>query len=464
MYEASGAPVGPELIVNTYDLSTQADPSVAALKNGGFVVTWHSNQQDEITTVGGTNAGIFGQRFDSDGNTIGSEFQINAFVVGNQQLSSVAALDDGGFVVAWDDSAQDGSLYGIFSQRFDSNGNSVDTIALAGTAGDDVINGGAGSETIKGEAGNDTLSGGDARDILIGGDGNDTLDGGAGDDLLTGGAGDDTFVFGANSGADTVTDFSLVDDVLLFEDGIALTRTTEQDANGDGAADTVVDLEPGARSRCSASAASLIPTTCSRSDRYGLTRLARHEPSEKPITDPKGASDLAAFGLGAAQAAERGELNAWIAANRLWARRTPTRASSRRFRTARTPRSRSRCWRTRSRGSPPPPAGQPIRKRRRTIPPAPARKAASTDGRSVPYRALLPVTIAQRLRKSTSSGAQPIPGQHNSSWSRKNSPLQNWWPSRTEWQRFASTIAHRPSALRPPPSSSSLSATVRSLA
>ena len=113
MYEASGAPVGPELIVNTYDLSTQADPSVAALKNGGFVVTWHSNQQDEITTVGGTNAGIFGQRFDSDGNTIGSEFQINAFVVGNQQLSSVAALDDGGFVVAWDDSAQDGSLYGI---------------------------------------------------------------------------------------------------------------------------------------------------------------------------------------------------------------------------------------------------------------------------------------------------------------------------------------------------------------
>ena len=61
----------------------------------------------------------------------------------------------------------------------------------------------------------------------------------------------------------------------------------------------------------------MIPTTCSRSDRYGLTRLARHEPSEKPIPDPKGASDLAAFGLGAAQAAERAELNSWIAANRL---------------------------------------------------------------------------------------------------------------------------------------------------
>ena len=62
---------------------------------------------------------------------------------------------------------------------------------------------------------------------------------------MTGGAGDDTFVFGAGSGADTVNDFSLVDDILLFEDGIALTGTTEQDANGDGASDTVVALDTG---------------------------------------------------------------------------------------------------------------------------------------------------------------------------------------------------------------------------
>ncbi len=49
----------------------------------------------------------------------------------------------------------------------------------------------------------------------------------------------------AGSGDDTVTDFDLVEDILLFEDAIALTGTSEQDANGDGVADTVVALDTG---------------------------------------------------------------------------------------------------------------------------------------------------------------------------------------------------------------------------
>ena len=140
-----------------------------------------------------------------------------------------------------------------------------------GLAGDDALAGGAGSDTAAytrattavtvdlgagtasggADVGTDTLDsienavGGAADDTLVGSNAANTLGGGDGDDILTGGGGNDTFVFGAGSGADTVTDFSLVDDVLLFKDGIALTGTTEQDANGDGAFDTVVGLDNG---------------------------------------------------------------------------------------------------------------------------------------------------------------------------------------------------------------------------
>ena len=52
----------------------------------------------------------------------------------------------------------------------------------------------------------------------------------------------DLFVFGANTGSDTVTDFDLVDNMLVLEDGIAAAGTSEADINGDGALDTILAL------------------------------------------------------------------------------------------------------------------------------------------------------------------------------------------------------------------------------
>ena len=70
--------------------------------------------------------------------------------------------------------------------------------------------------TLSGAIENLTLSGtgnvngtGNAlSNVLVGNAGKNTLDGGTGHDTLTGGAGADVFLFGANSGADTITDFS----------------------------------------------------------------------------------------------------------------------------------------------------------------------------------------------------------------------------------------------------------------
>jgi Ca2+-binding RTX toxin-like protein len=53
-------------------------------------------------------------------------------------------------------------------------------IAIAGTAGNDVLNGTAGHNVIYGGDGNDAIYGGTGDDSLLGEGGNDRLDGGTG--------------------------------------------------------------------------------------------------------------------------------------------------------------------------------------------------------------------------------------------------------------------------------------------
>jgi hypothetical protein len=54
----------------------------------------------------------------SQGMPVGPEFRVNAFTTGLQGYSSVAAGSAGNFVVVWQSYGQDGSSYGIYSQRY----------------------------------------------------------------------------------------------------------------------------------------------------------------------------------------------------------------------------------------------------------------------------------------------------------------------------------------------------------
>jgi hypothetical protein len=114
-YSSSGAPVGPEFRVNTYTTDRQSEPSVAADSGGSFVVVWQSHGQD------GSYDGIFGQRYASTGAPLGPEFRVNTATTGAQYRPSVATEDSGNFVVVWD-GAGDGSVTGIFGQRYDASG------------------------------------------------------------------------------------------------------------------------------------------------------------------------------------------------------------------------------------------------------------------------------------------------------------------------------------------------------
>ena len=67
------------------------------------------------------------------------------------------------------------------------------------------------------DAQGDVLLGGDGNDYLVGKEGNDTINGGAGSDYLAGTSGSDRFVFNSpNEGVDTIADFSVEDDTLVF--------------------------------------------------------------------------------------------------------------------------------------------------------------------------------------------------------------------------------------------------------
>ena len=118
-YDATGASVGPEFRVNSHTEAYQSWPSVAGLSDGGFLVAWNSLGQD------GSGFGVYAQRFGADGLALGPEFRVNTYATNHQYYPDAAALADGGFVVCWTSSAQDGSTAGIYGQRFGADGASV---------------------------------------------------------------------------------------------------------------------------------------------------------------------------------------------------------------------------------------------------------------------------------------------------------------------------------------------------
>lgn len=249
-FDSDGVAQSTEFQVNTTTVDTQRYPTITALEGGGFVIAWASQLQD------GSSDGVYAQIYSDTGVAVGGEFRINTTTDDAQSSPEVAATSDGGFIVTWTSMGQDGSLNGIFAQRFSASGEAL-APSVHGTSGDDTLDlrgdglsgiGHAGNDTyvvgfsntllveapgegtdqvksvvswtlgdnfenlnliggaaidgtgnelanyIAGNSANNLLNGGAGNDTLLGGTGNDTLDGGADIDLLRGGPGDDTYL------------------------------------------------------------------------------------------------------------------------------------------------------------------------------------------------------------------------------------------------------------------------------
>ncbi|NIX75674.1 cadherin domain-containing protein [Microvirga terricola] len=110
IFNADGTKKGGELVINGR-AGNQMDPKVAVLADGRVVVTW-------VDKSGFSEAGgdIRAQVLNVDGTPSGSDFAVNTATAGIQQDPVIAALADGGFVVSWTTWA--GSDPDIRSQAF----------------------------------------------------------------------------------------------------------------------------------------------------------------------------------------------------------------------------------------------------------------------------------------------------------------------------------------------------------
>ena len=148
---SSGGVVKAQFMVPVDGASDQAISSVAALEDGGFVIVWHEGAEGTYD--------VLAQMFDASGNKVGGEIAINAYTADDQYWSSVIPQYDGGFIVTWQSDGQDGDVWGIYSQRFDADGNPVGRTTLTGDASANTFNIAAGQMglVIDGAGGSDSL-------------------------------------------------------------------------------------------------------------------------------------------------------------------------------------------------------------------------------------------------------------------------------------------------------------------
>lgn len=133
IYNADGTKNGGEFAVNTTISSTQSNPSVTVLANGGFVITW----EDDSRTTGDTSFfAIRAQMYYPNGTLNGSEFVVNSVTTSYQTSPEITALSSGGFAITWQDNSQSGnddSNYAVRMRIFDADGDALATDILVNT-------------------------------------------------------------------------------------------------------------------------------------------------------------------------------------------------------------------------------------------------------------------------------------------------------------------------------------------
>ncbi len=88
-----------DLVVSTYAKSNnfQINPALTVLNNGNVVVVWSSFNQASSNSL----LDVYAKILSPTGVTVSNQFLVNQFTNYNQRTPAVAALNGGGFVIAW---------------------------------------------------------------------------------------------------------------------------------------------------------------------------------------------------------------------------------------------------------------------------------------------------------------------------------------------------------------------------
>lgn len=123
---------------------SQANPSLAALRDGTLVLAWTDTRPAEGDT---SETGIFARRLDATGAPSGAVFLVNATTDSTQSDVSLVPLSGGGFAAVWLDYSSGGAEAGsggIRARSFDATGTPAATdTAVNATADGTQLNPGA---------------------------------------------------------------------------------------------------------------------------------------------------------------------------------------------------------------------------------------------------------------------------------------------------------------------------------
>lgn len=118
-FAANGTPLGDEFHVASMD-QLQAEPSVTLDADGNFVITWSSNYSHQP-------ADIYARRFDNQGLALGDEFQVSSDTNSSHGYPKVALDENDDFVITWYSTSGYSSSESIRGQRYDSQGQPLGT-------------------------------------------------------------------------------------------------------------------------------------------------------------------------------------------------------------------------------------------------------------------------------------------------------------------------------------------------
>ena len=256
---SDGVPIDTDFQVNSYTTGYQISPQIGFADDGGFVVAWSSQN-----SPGGDNdaGAVVARRFDSAGDPLGTDFQVNTFTADYQYPSDVRGTLSGDFVIVWSGHAlgsADSDEYAVLTHRYDSGGASVggdvvvNTLTTGFQAAPTLAQNGRGDFLIVWDS--DTSNGSDSSSDSIqarffAAEADMAVTVGNGVDTVTPGGSVIYTVEVSNSGPDTATGVELTD-VLTSEltcdwTSIASGGASGNTASGSGDLAETLRLPPGA--------------------------------------------------------------------------------------------------------------------------------------------------------------------------------------------------------------------------
>lgn len=129
-FSNDGVPVSNDIIVNTNTDQVQSLPDLTTLSNGNVVVVWEDrNPTGAAVEPGAVKARIF----DSTGNPVSTEIQIDSILNNGQVIPKADALSDGRFVVSWSEINSSGS-WDIEAAIFNADGTSARSVIDVATS------------------------------------------------------------------------------------------------------------------------------------------------------------------------------------------------------------------------------------------------------------------------------------------------------------------------------------------